>query len=281
MNAAEEFETHRPAMFGLAYRMLGSVSDAEDVVQDAYVRWARADRGAVDKAGAYLNTTVTRLSIDRLRSRRHEEYLGPWLPEPLPTETPLEDAESVTMAFLVLLEKLQPTERAVFLLKRVFDYSHDEIAEILGRPAAYCRKAYQRAREHLGREKPRFRPRHDEGERIADQFLATVQSGDMSGLVDLLLEDITLWADGGGKVSSARVPIHGAELVAKFLINIAKLAPADLSFRKARINGEPALITFTDGTIHSVMVFELEGSRIAGLRIVRNPDKLRHLAPLV
>lgn len=277
MNAAEEFESHRHGLFKLAYRMLGSVPDAEDVIQDAFLRWARVQRGEVKSPRAYLNKTVTRLSIDRLRLRQREEYLGPWLPDPLPTENPVEHAESVTMAFLVLLEKLQPIERAVFLLKKVFDYSHDEIAEALERSPANCRKAYQRAREHLGREKSRFTPCTGKGEEITDRFLGTLQTGDLHGLLDLLCEDITLWSDGGGKVSAARVPLQGAALVAKFLLNISRIAPPDLAVEKTRMNGEPALITRSGSAIDSVMVFEVTDSKIAALRVVRNPDKLRHL----
>ena len=212
-----------------------------------------------------------------MRARQREEYVGPWLPEPLITNQ--EDrAESVTMAFLVLLEKLQPMERAVFLLTQVFDYSHDEVSQLLDQSSANCRKLLQRAREHLNREKPRFKPLDGDPDQVASRFVKAIQTGDMNGLLGLLREDITLWSDGGGKVSAARVPLEGRERVAKFLIRIAQMMPqSTTSVQRTWINGEPGLIVRTENNIESVFVLEIKNSQVENLRIVRNPEKLRHL----
>lgn len=278
MNAAEEFETQQQRLFAIAYRMLGTVSDAEDVVQETFVRWSKNNRAKVDHPGAYLRTIATRLSIDRMKARQREEYVGPWLPEPLITNEQQDRAESVTMAFLVLLEKLRPMERAVFLLTQVFDYSHDEVGKLLDQSPANCRKLLQRAREHLNRDQPRFETLEGDPDEVASRFVKAIQKGDMNELLGLLREDITLWSDGGGKVSAARVPLEGRERVAKFLVRIAQLMPqSTTSVQQTWVNGEPGLIVRTENHIESVFVLEIKNAQVENLRVIRNPEKLQHL----
>jgi RNA polymerase sigma-70 factor (ECF subfamily) len=281
---SEVFDRHRPLLFSIAYRMLGSVMDAEDVVQEAFLRWQRAPRTEVRSPKAYLSAVVTRLCIDQLRSAkaRREEYVGPWLPEPLPTEP---DAavidESLSMAFLVLLESLNPTERAVFLLREVFDYDYEEISRLVGKSEANCRQIARRARDSVAARRPRFESSPEQEERLMASFLEASLDGDMEGLVSVLSEDVTLWSDGGGKTRAAMNPIHGADRVSRFIFGILREAPPGLVVRRTRVNGRPGIIGyFADGRPQSVTTFEVAGGRIRAIRIVVNPEKLGAVPPL-
>ncbi len=260
--------------------------DAEDVVQEAYLRWQRASATGVRSPRAYLSSVVTRLSLDQLRSARaqRERYVGPWLPEPLPTE-PAPDAvvidESLSMAFLVLLESLNPTERAVFLLREVFDYDYCEISDLVGKSEANCRQIARRARESVAARRPRFERSAEQEEQLMGRFVEACTSGDMEGLVSLLSEDVTLWSDGGGKTRAALNPIYGADKVARFCSGILRKAPPGFTVRRTQINGRPGLIGyFGDGRPHSVVTFDVADGSIRAIRLVVNPEKLRAVAPL-
>jgi RNA polymerase sigma-70 factor (ECF subfamily) len=285
MIAIESFEQHRPLLFSIAYRMLGSVMDAEDAVQETYLRWQGAEREQIARPKAFLTTVLTRLCIDQLRSARvqREEYVGPWLPEPLITEgndDPAERAtqdESLSMAFLVLLESLTPVERAVFLMHEVFGYEYDEIAGIVGKSAANCRQIGHRAREYVRARRPRFSTSQQEHERLMGQFVQACLAGDMQGLMGLLADDVTLWADGGGKVHAALKPIHSADHVARFFLGILRKVPFEVTARPVTANGGPALLITLEGTRYNVLSFDIVDGRIQALRYVANPEKLRHL----
>jgi RNA polymerase sigma-70 factor (ECF subfamily) len=282
--AGDLFDRHRPLLFSIAYRMLGSVMDAEDVVQEAFLRWQRAPRAEVRSPKAYLSAVVTRLCIDQLRTARtrREEYVGPWLPEPLPTEPDTSAIdESLSMAFLVLLESLNPTERAVFLLREVFDYDYGEISRLVGKSEANCRQIARRARDSVAARRPRFESSPEQEERLMGSFLEASLGGDMEGLVSVLSEDVTLWSDGGGKTRAALNPIHGADRVSRFLFGILRQAPPGLVIRKARVNGRPGIIGyFADGRPQSVTTLEVADGRIRAIHIVVNPEKLRAVPPL-
>jgi RNA polymerase sigma-70 factor (ECF subfamily) len=242
----EAFEAERSRLTAIAYRMLGSAADAEDVVQEAYLRWRDRNDRAVSSVSSYLTTVVVRLCIDELRSARvrRESYVGPWLPEPLLIDeaepgAAAELADSLSLAFLVLLEELAPVERAAFLLHDVFDYGYGEIAGMLGREEPTCRQLVSRARRRVGERRHRFDADSQVGRELAARFLAACAGGDLSGLMSLVSEDVVLWTDGGGKVKAARRPIHGASKVARFLIAIAKEIPEGVVFREAVVNSEP------------------------------------------
>src|SRR5215469_817162 len=264
-----QFTANRPLLFAIAYRMVGTVMDAEDLVQDAYLRWKEASEADVRSPAAYLTTIITRLAINFLGSARNrrEAYVGPWLPEPLVTdpspdaEASVELAESLSLAFLVILERLAPVERAVFLLHDVFDLEYDEIARIVEKTGTNCRQILSRARERVGAERPRFDADIERAE----------------GLVAMLAEDITLWVDGGGKAKGALPkPVHGNTPVAKVVINTMKrLAPEGIAFRMARLNGRPGLIAYGAGEAQSAVIFEVGPERIENIYVVANPDKLR------
>jgi RNA polymerase sigma-70 factor, ECF subfamily len=277
---AATFEAHRPLLFSIAYRMLGSVTEAEDVVQDAWLR-ATQDRSAdIRSARAYLTTIVTRLSIDRLRSaeRTRMEYPGPWLPEPLaePNQESAELASSLTMAFMVLLEQLTPTERAVFLLREVFEMDFADIGTIVGKSEANTRQILARGRAHLKNSHPRFTATRRESEAVVERFRHAVSTGDMQGLMAILDPDAQLVADGGGKVSSATRPVLGADRITRFLIGYAsKLPPGDLKFEPVSINGTPGLVVRHALAGDSAYAFDIADGRIRAVFVVRNPDKLR------
>ncbi len=282
-----DFEQHRSLLFSIAYRMLGSVADAEDVVQEAYLRWQESRESEVRSPRSYLSTVVTRLSIDRMRSARarREEYVGPWLPEPLVSEG-AEDAgeptkldESLSMAFLVLLESLNPVERAVFLLREVFDYDYGEISEIVGKSEANCRQIARRARQSVAARRPRFECSLETEKRLTERFVEACMSGDMEGLLGILSEDVTLWSDGGGKVAAAPYPIYGSEKVARFLVGVLRTVPPGFFAHPARINGGPGVVGFVDGRPTRVVALDVAEDRIHGVRIVVNPDKLRAIPP--
>ncbi|HJQ28818.1 MAG TPA: RNA polymerase sigma-70 factor [Rubrobacter sp.] len=289
MSRIEVFDRNRPLLFSIAYRMLGSVMEAEDVVQEAFLRWEGAPEDEVRSPSAYLSTVVTRLCIDRLRSARvrREQYVGPWLPEPLleekapeiPGSADLDD--SLSMAFLVLLESLTPVERAVFLLREVFDYDYTEIASLVGKSEANCRQISRRARQSVAARRPRFESSPEQEERLLDSFLRASLSGDMEALLALLSEDVTLYSDGGGKTQAALKPVYGAGRVIRFLSGILKKAPPNFSVRQTRVNGGPGFVGyFGDGSPQSVVTIEVGEETIAAIRLVVNPEKLGNVPPL-
>ena len=284
--AVDGFGAHREHLFGVAYRMLGSVAEAEDVVQEAFLRWSGVEGAELRSPRAYLTTVTTRLAIDRLRSAQHrrESYVGPWLPEPLVAggDEPAEAAEladSLTTAFLVLLERLDPVERAVFLLHDVFSYPFDEVAGVVERPTASCRQIASRARSRLGDERrARFAPAPAEEQRLVLAFSMAASAGDLDGLVGVLAEDVVLWSDGGAARHAARRPVVGAGRVARFLANVTARLPADATLRMARLNGDPGLVVTTPDGPHLALSLELGATGIRAIHAVVNPDKLRHLA---
>src|SRR5918992_2831158 len=286
----EEFDELRPAAFGIAYRMLGSVSEAEDVVQEGLLRLhrAREEGERIESPRAYVSTVVTRLGIDQLRSARvrRETYVGEWLPEPLvtsPEEDPARQAEmadSLSMAFLVLLETLSPEQRAVFLLREVFDYPYDEIARIVGKSEANARQLAVRARRHVDEGRPRFEASREQRERLADRFFAAVGDGEVEALEAMLAEDAVLHGDGGGKVPALARALYGANRVARTLAAWARQADrfGGASLHRAEVNGQPGvMIADAEGRLISVMTLDIEEGRVQGVRSVVNPDKLRHL----
>jgi len=282
---AEVFEEHRRHLFGVAYRMLGSVAEAEDVVQDTWLRWEAAADDDVRSPRSYLTTVATRLAIDRLRSaqRRREEYVGPWLPEPLVTDddpaSTAELADSLSVAFLLVLERLNPVERAVLLLHDVFGYGYDEVASIVERTPANCRQIASRARAHLTGARPvRPRPTQEEEQRLAFAFSAAATSGDLAALEGMLAEDAVLWSDGGAARRAARRPVRGRDRVARFIVNVAQRMPVDGSAEFVHLNGEPAIIVRTPAGPYFTMAVELDGGVVRSVRTVTNPEKLRHLA---
>jgi len=286
MAEAEIFATYRPLLFGLAYRMLGSAMDAEDIVQESFLRWQQTAGGTVETPRAYLTTVVTRLCIDHLRSARvrREEYIGPWLPEPLVGTPPGEErtpdlADSLSLAFLVLLETLTPAERAVFLLHDVFGYAYAEIAPIIGKSDPACRQIGARARRRVDERRPRFDASPAQHERLLQRFVQTCATGDMDTLVALLADDVTVWTDGGGRVSAALRPIHGASRAARFLLGVLAKAPPTLATRFATVNGRPGVVIEIDGRVSHVLTIDGADERITAVRIVANPEKLRRLTP--
>jgi RNA polymerase sigma-70 factor (TIGR02957 family) len=275
-----DFEEHRPRLFGLAYRLLGSATEAEDAVQDAYLRWAGADRSAIQAPGPWLAKVVTNLCLTRLTSSRarREQYAGPWLPEPVLTDGPAEITErrdSVSMALLVLLERLTPTERAVFVLREAFSYGYRDIAEVLGLTEANCRKIHSRARRRVG-DRPRFDATPEERRRIVERFLRAARTGDLAALESVLAADVVAWTDGGGRVGAALRPILGRARVSRYLAGLARHA-ADARFALAEVNGDPAVLGFLGEELRGVFTIETDGERIHALRTVVNPDKLAYL----
>ena len=283
----EDFELHRSLLFSIAYRMLGSVAEAEDIVQEAYLRWQQAPEKEVRSPKSYLSAVVTRLSIDRLRSAQvqREEYVGPWLPEPLLTDRaeeavdPAELDESISMAFLVVLESLNPVERAVFILREVFDYDYEEISHIVGKSEANCRQIAHRARQAVTDRRPRFERSIEQEERLTRQFVEACTSGNMEGLLSLLSEEVTLWSDGGGKVAAAPYPIYGPERVARFLLGVLRTVPPGFSAHLARVNGGPGVIGYVGGEPTSVVALDVADGRLQNIRIVVNPEKLKAMPP--
>jgi RNA polymerase sigma-70 factor, ECF subfamily len=285
---AGTFEAHRRHLLGLAYRMLGSLAEAEDAVQEAYLRWHATDRAQVANPRAFLSTVVTRLCLDHLKSAQaqRESYVGPWLPEPvvddaaLAAETASDYAHDLSVALMLTLERLSPLERAAFLLHDVFDMGFAEIASALGRSEAACRQLAARARTHVHSARPRFPAAADEGARLADAFRAAAASGDAAALARLLAEDAVLYTDGGGKRPAALNPIHGADKIARLLAALArKAAPAEeWRFCPARINGAPGYILAEPDGAKQTVAFDVQDGRITAVYVVRNPDKLRRIA---
>ena len=281
----DPFELERPRLIAVAYGMLGSMMDAEDIVQEAWIRWSSTDRTDVRNPAAFLTTMVTRMSIDRLRSAqaRREAHVGPWLPEPIVSGSDPADivaeAEQFSLGFLQAMETLNPVERAVFLLREGFDFDYSEIAEIVDRTPDNCRQLASRARSRIAHQ-PRKPSRDLDGERqIVMRAMAAVTAGDVDGLIDLLAADVVSWSDGGPKRRAARHPIIGADRVSRFLVGLArngeKLSPVSYV---VTANGEPGIQVEIAGEPYGVMVFEIADGRILGIRNVVNPDKLAWLA---
>ncbi len=318
MSVTEAFAGLRPLMFSIAYRMLGSAADAEDIVQEAFLRYHRVVAGgtAVESPKAFLSSVTTRLSIDQLRSARsrRESYVGPWLPEPVltgamasgaaaggstasrpvtlspvatgpPAPDPAahaEEADSLSMAFLLLLERLSATERAVFLLHDVFDYGYAEIAAIVGRSEDNCRQLARRARQHVAEHKPRFEASRRERDELAARFFAVLGEGDMSGLVDLLAADVVVYGDSGGTRPSWPRPIMGRDNVRRLVASLsAQVRELGVTLRRAEINGQPGAMCYdSSGLLVSVLCLDIADGAVQAVRSVINPDKLHHLGPL-
>jgi RNA polymerase sigma-70 factor (TIGR02957 family) len=290
----EEFEELRPSAFAVAYRMLGSVSEAEDVVQEGLLRLHRAREGGerIESPRAYLSTVVSRLSLDELRSARvrRETYVGEWLPEPLVESADddpahrLEMADSLSVAFLVLLESLSPEQRAAFLLHEVFDEPFDRIAEIIGTSTQNARQLATRARRHVQERRPRFEVSREQREELASRFLAAAEEGDLEGLEELLAQDVVLRADGGGQAPAARRALHGRARVARTLIAGLRAGTTrfgGFTLRRGEVNGQTgALIFDREGRLGGVMVLDFADGQIHAVSAIVNPDKLRHLGPL-
>ncbi|MFN7921526.1 MAG: RNA polymerase sigma-70 factor [Bryobacteraceae bacterium] len=278
MDRQQAFEQERSKLFGIAYRMLGSPADAEDMVQECWLRWQAADAAGVRTPGAFLATVVTRLCLDHLRSAEvaRKEYIGPWLPEPIATPADAgEIADSLSYAFLVMLQSLSPAERAVFLMREVFDYDYSEIAAALGTSEANCRKMLERAKMHAAAKRPRFTVSRDQHAALLGDFGRACASGDLDGLMLVLASNAALYSDGGGKAKAALNPIHGADRVARFMLGIMPKAPQGMVVDLAMLNGRPAFVSRVDGRVHSMLLIEPDDEgRIATVYIVANPDKL-------
>lgn len=277
-----EFEAYRGLLFSIAYRMTGSAADAEDLVQDAYVRYASAERDVVRDVKAFLVTILTRLALDRLKSARkqREEYIGPWLPEPVLTGIDgdpyarVTRDEQIELALLRMLECLSPHERAVLLLYDVLDHDHSEVAELLDLTPAASRQLLHRARERVAAEKRRFAPPPDEQRRLIDGFMHALAGGNVEALREVLANDVVARGDGGGKALAARVPVIGLEAVSRFFFGLAAKYTHGVEFTVEEVNGAPAVVARTDGAITSILTFAFDGRRIAELNSVVNPDKL-------
>jgi RNA polymerase sigma-70 factor, ECF subfamily len=285
-DAAVTFEAHRRGLIGLAYRMLGSRAEAEDVVQDAYLRWHARDHAAIEQPRRYLGTIVTRLCLDRVKSAqaRREVYVGQWLPEPVVDEA-FDDASEgdvahdISLALIMTLERLSPLERASFLMHDVFGIDFTEISAVLDRNEAACRQLAARARTHIQANRPRFRASAADGQRLASAFQRAVVSGDTQTLVQLLAKDAVLYTDAGGKRPAPLNPINGAEKILRFFEGIARKNPAlaSIELRAATINGLPGFVMREGDGLIDTMAFEVRDGRIAAIYVTRNPDKLRHV----
>jgi RNA polymerase sigma-70 factor (TIGR02957 family) len=278
-----DFERQRQRLFAVAYRLLGSAAEAEDAVQDTYLRWHAADQAEIHEPAAWLTKVLTNLCLNRLTSAwaRRESYIGPWLPEPVLTaRTPLDTAElreSVTMAFLLLIERLTPAERAVFVLREAFEYSHREIADVLDLTEANCQQLYHRAKQRVAQDRRRFDADVEEKRRITKNFLVAARSGNMAALEGLLAQDVVAWADGGGKTTAARKPIRGRERAAVYLSWLAGNVDG-LEIRLDEVNGEPAILAFIHGVLSIVVNLQIVDGLITDFRAIVNPDKLTYLA---
>jgi RNA polymerase sigma-70 factor (ECF subfamily) len=281
---AVAFEEQRDYLFSVAYRLLGSVSDAEDVLQEAFLRWDRAQPEEVRSVRAYLATIVVRLCMDELRSARarREVYVGPWLPEPLVTtgRSDLTDSvvlrESLSFAFLLMLEKLSPLERAVFVLREVFDYDYAEIAPIVDKSEANCRQAFHRARQRLVGQETRFESTREHQEQLTEEFLRAAMAGDVQGLVDVLAEDVVAVGDGGGRVTTTLRPIQSRDHVLRGLLgNLSKVSIDEAWIEE--VNGQPAIISTRNGELYGVVLLEVRDAQVQVVYSVVNPDKLRSI----
>jgi RNA polymerase sigma-70 factor (ECF subfamily) len=285
----DSFETYRAYLFAIAYRMLGSAMDAEDMVQETYLRYQAAPPQAIRSLKAYLATILTRLCIDQLQlaRRKRELYVGPWLPELILTTPAAEGGdpqdrvdldESIALAFLILLEQLQPFERAVFLLRESFGYEYPEIASMLGKSEVACRRSFSRAKQHLRQHRPRFAASRETHRQLLSSFVQAVQGGDMTSLMSLLADEVTLWADGGGKRKQAALrPIRGRDAVARFSVGTLRFLPEGYATALAEVNGRPALIIRAGGEVFAVLTVEAVGEQIRAVYVIANPDKLAHV----
>ncbi len=282
------FESYRPLMFSIAYRMLGSVTEAEDILQDAYLRYQATPHEQIQSPKAFLSTIVTRLCLTHLESahKQRESYIGPWLPEPIltPPDDPYDPAQqaelhdSISMAFLMLLEDLSPLERAIFLLREVFDYEYAEIAQMLNREEAACRQLFSRARKHIAEHRPRFKPDPEAHQQMLEQFIEATSTGQLDGLMQLLADDVTLWADGGGKARGAALyPLRGKRAVGLFVLASTRFAPQPFRPEIRDVNGEPGLILRTGDQVLVVLSLGIDQGRINAIRVIGNPDKLRRI----
>ena len=282
-NPQDGFSEHRQYLLSLGYRMLGSMADAEDLVQETFLRWQQASSNEIRSPRAFLTTILTRLALNHLDSARvrREQYVGPWLPEPIVTTEPTDPAElseSLTMAFLVLLESLSPLERVTFLLHEVFDYPHAEVAKITGSTEVACRQAFRRAKASVAERRPRFKPSPSAAERLTTRFLDAVQAGRLDDLLSMLHENVVSYSDGGGLTRAALNPIYGPDKVARFLIGVARKGGTGLERRATFINGQPGFIGFLDGRPRTAMVLDIENDQVRNVYIVVNPQKLQNLA---
>jgi RNA polymerase sigma-70 factor, ECF subfamily len=288
MNSIEPFETYRPLLFSIAYRMLGSAMEAEDMVQETYLRYQTTPIDSIKSYKAFLSTVVTRLCLNHLQTARvqRETYIGPWLPEPILTGgdallTSSDQAslhESISLAFLVLLETLTPVERAVFLLREVFDYEYAEIAEIVDKEESTCRQLFSRAKRHIAAHRPRFKPTPHQHRQFLDQFMQVVSAGKLDGLMQLLSDDVTMWADGGGKARGAATrPLHGRESVARFVLASTRLLTDSYRVELAEVNGEPSVILRVGAKAVLVLCIAVEQAQVHEIRVIGNPDKLHAL----
>ena len=283
------FDQYRSLLFSVAYRMLGSVADAEDMLQETFIRWQQTPDEDIRSPRAFLVTIISRLCINHLQSARvqREEYVGQWLPEPIVTDPGSDPLgiirvdESLSMAFLVLLERLTPVERAVFLLREVFEYEYSEIAAVLGQGEANCRQILRRARQHVSAMRPRFEVSARKQNDLLERFLQATFSGDLDGLVALLSSDVVLHSDGGGKAIAVPNVIHGVDNVARGILGaLRKLLPKDLVRCISEINGAPGVVTYLNGKPFSVLTFDAVEGRIRAIYIVTNPEKLSHVPEL-
>jgi RNA polymerase sigma-70 factor, ECF subfamily len=283
------FNQYRGLLFSIAYRMVGTVTDAEDLLQESFIRWQQAADREIRSPKAFLITIVSRLCINHLQSARvqREEYVGEWLPEPLATDPASDPSgvlradESISMAFLVMLERLTPVERAVFLLREIFEYRYADIATALGLEAANCRQILRRAQQHVRAVRPRFTTSTREHDELLERFREATQSGDMGRLLALLAEDVVLHSDGGGKGTAVPNPVRGPDRIARGIVGgLDKLVPRNRVQRIVQINGHSAVVSYLDGKPHSVLTLDVSDGRIQAIYIVTNPEKLSHLPPV-
>jgi RNA polymerase sigma-70 factor (ECF subfamily) len=285
MTADNVFIDNRKRLFGIAYRMLGQVGDAEDAVQETFIRWTQTDQSEIDNPAAWLTTVLTRICLDRLKSaqRQRESYVGPWLPEPLVTDDvdPADIAgtsDSITLAFLVVLERLSPAERAVFLLHDVFGYTHTEIASMLERSPSAVRQLASRARSHLDDHQPRYESDGAQRQAVADEFMAATVGGELERLMDVLAPDVTFTSDGGGVVQAVRHPQQGAERVAAILRSFLDLRTPDHRVRQVQVNGMPGIMLIHRDEVDSLWTLHVVDDQVSAIHVVRNPEKLRRLS---
>lgn len=280
MGSATVFEEHRSLLFTIAYEITGTATDAEDVLQESYLRWSAVDTDGIGNQRAYLAKTVTRQALNFLRStqRRRENYIGPWLPEPVVTLPDVAEdavlADSLSFAMLVVLESLSPDERAVFVLREVFDFPYSEIAEATGKSPAAVRQLASRAKSHVQARQPRFDVDAQRQKTVTDRFIAATLGGDLQALMDVLAPGAVLLSDGGGKVSAARRPVVGADHIARFLLGIAKKPIPDMRVETASLNGMPAILIYSGDVVDLAVLVESDNDHVTGLYLVRNPDKL-------
>ncbi|WP_159841365.1 RNA polymerase sigma-70 factor [Nocardia sp. CY41] len=286
-DALREFEGHRPRLFALAYRMLGSAGEAEDAVQETYLRWDGADRGSIRSAEAWLTTALVNICRTWLVSARarRESYVGPWLPEPVPTargelgplET-VEEREQVSLALLTALERLTPVERAVFVLREAFGYAHREIADMLEVTESNSQQIFRRASRHVREGRPRFGIPPDHARELIERFLKAARDGDIAALERMLAADVTATADGDGKINAARRPVHGAKQVARYLAGLMRWAVPGMRLLVEEVNGAPAAVARVDGAPLLVVGIDVADGVVTALRLIVNPDKLTYLA---